>query len=51
MLKNIFKNFSINKKFIFLFSLSAGIALLLATTSFFIYNMYEDKNKVVKESM
>jgi diguanylate cyclase (GGDEF)-like protein len=51
MLKNIFLNLSIRKKLVFLFSLSAGIALLLASTSSFIYNMYEDKNKVVKESI
>lgn len=51
MLKNIFQNFSIRIKLIFLFALSAGVALLLATTSSFIYNLYEDKNSVVKESI
>lgn len=51
MLKNIFQKFSIRKKLIFLFSLSAGIALVLATTGSFIYNMNEDKNNVVKESI
>ncbi len=51
MLKNIFQKFSIRKKLIFLFSLSAGITLLLATTSTFIYNIYKDKNIAVKESI
>ena len=51
MLKNIFLNFSIRTKLIFLISLSAGFALLFATTSSLVYNMYIDKNRIVKESI
>jgi len=51
VLKNTFQNFSIRTKLIFLFSLSAGLALFLAITSSFIYNMHKDKNTVVKESI
>ncbi len=47
----MFKNTSIRIKLIFLFGLSAGVALLLVTTSSFIYNLYEYKNTVVKESI
>lgn len=51
MLKHNFPEFSIRTKLIFLFSLSAGIALFLATTSSLIYNINEDKNTIVKESI
>ena len=47
----MFKNTSIRIKLIFLFGLSAGVALLLVTTSSFIYNLYEYKNTVVKERL
>ncbi len=48
---NIFQNLSIRAKLIFLFSLVAIITLFLATASSFLYNMYKDKDAVVKENI